>query len=470
MSTTNKAEDTTWWAEDRSIPFDDDVELEATAITVRGQGGQVAAPRSEYAELAGLATSMGPRDTATMLREARRVGELLGSRAYYDFPAGQGRVTGPSIDLMDALATVWGRLVSRVEVLEETNNRVHLRGRVVDLLALTAVERDYLSVLSPAPGKFAKDPAQADRWKVMQLQSASSKAIRGALEHALPAWLVDPALDAARQSAARQATGGKPLPEARQAAVQHLGKLGLDRVTTEAWLGQPLDLWTADELGQLRELARRLTSGEEAVEAVRAAAALRMSQAAQQPAAGGRLDGLGLKPSTPAATKPSSPPSPPAPPPSLGAASGGDQGPEPIEGVPARAAALHAAIRDRLPMSVEDAKGAMREACHMKQLRESAWAEVSRLGSAKGWWRISDGSLFPPTARVVEQKPEPKAEPQPSDLDVTAMIGDLERSLTEEQVIAAATEAGLPLDAEGYSDEEAAAYLAALERQAVAGE
>jgi len=284
-------EDTTWWAEQRAIPMDDGLLMDDAPIVVRGET-QGLARRSEYAELAELASAGGPRDPAALLREARRVGELLAERAYYDFPAGQGRVTGPSIDLMDALAIVWGRVVSRVEIVDERANRVHLRGRVIDLLALTAVERDYVSALAPAPGKFARDPVQSDRWRVMQLQSASSKAIRGALEHALPAWLVDTALLAARGAAARAATGGKPLPEARAAALQHLGALGLDRAALEAWVSQPLDLWTADELGRIRDLARGLRAGEVAVEAVRAQ--LAAAVAPTQAPGGDRLSGLGL--------------------------------------------------------------------------------------------------------------------------------------------------------------------------------
>lgn len=298
------------WGDD--VRFEDSLDLQPTAVVVRQEAPKPVA-RSEYADLAELARMGGARDTRAVLAEARRVGALLGERAYYDFPAGQGRVTGPTIDLMDALAIVWGRLVSTVSILEETATRVHLRGRVVDLLALTAVERDYVSGLTPAPGRFAAKAEQADRWKVMQLQAASSKAIRGALEHALPVWLVDAALESAREAVAGYGTGGLPLPEARMAAVDALWQShGLDRAALEAWLETPADLWAGAELARLRKLAGALKRGEVAAEAIRAEAQLRSVAAPAAQPAGDRMADLGLRRPAPVAS-PSPAPSSAAP-------------------------------------------------------------------------------------------------------------------------------------------------------------
>ena len=393
QQTTTTATD--WWADDGPIPMDD---LEPTGMVVRQQS-QTYAPtqrRSEYAELAELASAAGPRDTRKLLEEARRVGALLGSRAYYDFPAGGGRVTGPSIDLMDALAIVWGRLVQRVEVLEETRDRVHLRGRIVDLLALTATERDYVSAIAPAPGKFASKPDQADRWRVMQIQSASSKAVRGALEHALPVWLVDAALDSARREATQQATGGKPLPEARALAVEALGRLGLDRGTLEVLVEQPVDLWTAEELAQLRALHGRLKSGEVAVEAVIAEAQLKASAAkpaAQQGQQTDRLASLGL-----GRPQQSAPPPSPSSAPSGGGdpapASGGEPpATKPSADVGTRAAALRERVRKRLDKGEsvwpDELKTAYKGATGTARVGLDALKAAADYGAERGWWVVT---------------------------------------------------------------------------------
>jgi hypothetical protein len=419
-----------WWG-NQPIPLDP-VNLDTAAMTVRG-ASQPIARRSEYAELAELAAGAGPRDTRKLLEEARRVGSLLGLRAFYDFPAGDGRVTGPTIDLMDALAIVWGRLVQRVEVLDETPTRVHLRGRIVDLLALTATERDYVSAIAPAPGKFANKPDQAERWRVMQIQSASSKAVRGALEHALPAWLVDVAMDSARTSANNAVTGGRPLAEVRRVALEILGKHGLDRATLEAWVEQVVDLWTVDELAKLLELRRRLDAGQVVPETIRAEAQINAAASAgKPPATGDRLGSLGLgKPPAappPAAPPPSSPPSPSSAPQGTGTAtpaSGGDPPPPPLPKpdlkTPVVAAALRERVRQRLEKGEtawpEEVKTAFKGAAGVSRATLGALKTVLDHGAEAGWWTITTqrteaGELTGYGLAPVPTEPPKPAEPE----------------------------------------------------------
>lgn len=455
-----------WWADDAPIPLEPD--LEHTAIAVRQPTANVPARRSEYAELAELAASAGPRDTTRLLAEARRVGSLLGARAYYDFPAGGGRVTGPSIDLMDALAIVWGRLVQRVEVIEENPTRVHLRGRIVDLLALTATERDYVSAIAPAPGGFAKKPDQAERWRVMQIQSASSKAVRGALEHALPAWLVDAAMDAARHSAAQQATGGRPLAEARGMAVEALGRLGLDRATLEAVVDQPMDLWTVDELAQLRTLMGKLRSGEVAVEAVRAEAQLKAAASTAQPQGQqDRLGSLGL-------SKPS--PSPSAQPSTGGqqqgaAPSGGGMETKPPKDAGAAAAALRERVRERLDRGdaiwADEAKTEYKAALGIRQTTLGAFRAALSYGAERGWWTVTEQRNEAGEVTGYGLAPVPAAEPVLSGDELRAAIGEIEGKSTREQLAQAATAIGAAVGDDGFpvvdeDDDVLRRYLAAL--------
>jgi hypothetical protein len=361
----------------------DDIDLQATTIDLR-RPEPLGPRRSEYSELAELAGMHGPRDVVSMLDEARRVGELLGDRAYYDFPAGQGRVTGATIDLMDALAIVWGRLVSRVEILDERRDRVFLRGRVIDLLALTAVERDYVSAISPAPGKFASKPDQADRWRVMQLQAASSKAIRGALEHALPVWLVDAALDSARTAAADAATGGKPLPEARNAALKYLGTFGVDRDLAAQIVGQPVDLWTSRELAELRTLSQELKRGEVSVEVLRSRVAGPTTETSTD-----RLAGLGLSEApapTPAPTTTATT-----------AASSQAAATKPKAAADPVADAAH--IRDAFatlgpagaPVALSRLREAFRARAGLARVGDERWGAALLVGKDAGWLRI-DGA------------------------------------------------------------------------------
>lgn len=448
-----------WWYEDGPIPGLNVPEEPPQPMVVRGAVQQAAiAHRSEYAELAELAQSVGPRDTKQMLQDAKRVGALLGSRAYYDFPAGGGRVTGPSIDLMDALAVVWGRLLQSVSIVSETNERVHLRGRVLDLYAVTAVERDYVSAIAPAPGKFAQKPDQADRWRVMQLQSASSKAVRGALEHALPAWLVDAALESARSAASQKATGGRPLPEARANAVESLSRRGLSRAELEAFTGQPIDLWAVDELDALRTLARDLSEGRVAIEQVRAELALKNATAKPSTTGPGddRMASLGLS-SAPKPPPPSPEPSQPSQASSTSqpGASGGGKAPDPKPEDPERRAAL-----DRLAA-----------------LRKSNEDVVSRVARQHGLTAPGRST----TAKVLEvirdvegelraagaQDPEPSA-PAPITDETQAAIGEWCLSLEDQgkgdAVSAAFNAVGLDAEQGPETEEQGLALLAELKK------
>lgn len=270
-------------------------------IALRSQHA-MAPRRSEHAELAELARDIGPRDPKALLVEARRVGGLLGASAYYRFPAGNGVIEGPSIDLTDALAAVWGRIVCQVTIIDATDDRVVIRGRVVDLLNLTVVERDHVSAVMPAPAKFAAKPDQVERWRTMQIQSASSKAIRGAVLHALPAWLVDEAMAAAKEITARQVLGeAKSLPEAVAKSVAWFGQRGITVGHLEDLVGQPKGLWAVDELQALRVVASDLSAGRRTAQhVIEEATAAR--KPASTPAGGNRLAALNLDPQAAPAT------------------------------------------------------------------------------------------------------------------------------------------------------------------------
>jgi len=215
------------------------------------------------------------RDVPSLLAQAKQIGGLLGSGGFYRFPAGDGTVEGASIDLAQALAQVWGGIayqvrILHVETLSTGGRKVHLRATVTDLKTLVAAEVDQVVSTSAPPGKFARKPDQAERWHTMQTQSAASKIVRNAILRVLPAWYVDAALTAAREVDAKSATRGLSLPEARAKAVEALRHLGLSAPELEAFTAQPIDLWAAPQLAQLRDLAADLKAARVSVEQVRA--------------------------------------------------------------------------------------------------------------------------------------------------------------------------------------------------------
>jgi hypothetical protein len=307
-----------WFEDEKSNVKDrarDEVPLDAEVF----QAPIVRQVDDDIAGLAAVAKSAGPRDLEEIARLARQVGAALGrvldakgegTRAYYRWSVnskdgGKSVIEGPTVDLMDALAGVWGGLLYQIRLISETGQRVHLRGRVLDLVRVVAHERDYLGHLRPAPGRFAGE--EAERWKVMQLQAAESKAIRGVLEHVIPAWVVEEAMEAARDAAAKARTGGKPVDEASKAALAALDKQKIDADLAARWVGKPVAQWNAYDLQALRDLFARAKRGEITPDGVRVEAAAREAERkaeedgsapppAQDQGTGGadRLSGLGL--------------------------------------------------------------------------------------------------------------------------------------------------------------------------------
>lgn len=225
---------------------------------------RVAAP-SEYAQLVEI---MGrePRERDVMIREAREIGSLLGVYGFYRWTQGGKRIQGASVDLAYALAQAWGRCVTRCRVEENAGNRVVLRGIFVDLLTMAICERDYIAAIAPAPGRYAKDPIQSDRWRVMQEQAAISKAVRGAILGGLPTWYTEAGLAAAVKAADDEVLCGKdgkprPLADVRESAIAKFAKNGISQAELEAYLDQAAELWTVLELGRLGEVISALRAG-----------------------------------------------------------------------------------------------------------------------------------------------------------------------------------------------------------------
>ena len=261
------------WSDQHEIVQADDTTLDLApqatlgAVRVRDQDSPLALMVSAAAGLT--------RSPKALIASAKQIGELMGSDAFYRFPTGGAQVEGVSINLAQALAQAWGAIayqvrILSVEVLSSGGRKVHLRATVTDLKSLVAAEVDQVVSTSAPPGKFAKNPEQSERWHTMQTQSAASKIVRNAILRVLPSWYVDAAFVAATRVDAQSATGGKSLPDARRDAEQFMATtFSLSRADLEAFVGQPVDLWAAPQLGQIRDLASDLKHARTSVEQVR---------------------------------------------------------------------------------------------------------------------------------------------------------------------------------------------------------
>lgn len=246
----------------------DDHGYDSSVPVVRSQASDVGA-------LARIAREAGPRDMVTMAEGAREIGRRLGRAAFYNFPIGGKPVEGGTIDLAYALMPLWGRCVARVTVESQQGNAIVLRGQAIDLLNVTAVERDYTFTIAPPPGRFAGKADQVERWNTMQVQSAASKAVRGAIFGMIPSWVVDAAIVSAQKQASdalltRKDENGRPyqltLEQAIEQAIAAWQKGGIHAADLEAVLGKPREVWTIAELDELRTMYRAIQQGADTVQ------------------------------------------------------------------------------------------------------------------------------------------------------------------------------------------------------------
>lgn len=222
-----------------------------------------------------VAQSIPARNLDRIGREAVITGRRMGRDGFYSFPAGGGQIEGATIGMAYALAALWGRCQTIGQVIHESGNTVTIRGIAIDVLHLTTVERDYVFNLTPPPGKFASKPDQAERWRTMQMQSAMSKAIRGAILGLVPQWVAVAAVDAAMEAASSSILSelkAKDVSEGARLTVDHWVAQGLTVDQIEALAGSHPSTWTIDELDVMHRYWIEVRGGRTTIGALRAKA------------------------------------------------------------------------------------------------------------------------------------------------------------------------------------------------------
>jgi len=228
----------------------EDLDVEQTAMT-RSR------TESEIAGMARLARETGERDRARILKLAWVEGSALGTRAFYSFPMGGSTISGPTIQLANALIGVWGDIAVQIADNELVGQELRLTVRVLDLRTGVMQERPHFYTLSAPSGNFAKNTENKSRWMAMQAQSAVSKAIRTTIFNLLPDWVTSTALRAARESSKVKVTPGKV-----KKAVDWWAQQGVSMDELVALVGEPPDRWTSEILTKVRDLGKAMKDGE----------------------------------------------------------------------------------------------------------------------------------------------------------------------------------------------------------------
>jgi len=166
-------------------------------------------------------------------------------------PGGKSYIQGVSIDGAMILVRNWGNCVCEVAIDEDAPAHWIIRATFIDLETGYSYPRLFRQRKTQSTGKM-----DADRSLDIAFQIGQSKAQRNAVVKAMPTWLVNAAVDAARKSSV--AKYEQDLPMHRKRAVDGF----LDRKVTVEMLvrkvGAPVDSWTARDLANLASLYRAI--------------------------------------------------------------------------------------------------------------------------------------------------------------------------------------------------------------------
>jgi hypothetical protein len=203
-----------------------------------------------------------PREPEKVMVAVVREAKLAGEDFMYSFSIGKGAkrslIEGVSIDGAMILSRNWGNCVPEIDIVEEGTSHWVLKATFIDLETGFTLPRLFRQRKTGVQGNF-----DADRKLDIALQIGTSKAQRNVIVKAMPTYLVQAAVDAAKQAAAAKI---KDLPKAIADAVATFGKMTVTAEELETFIGVPRSQWNATDIVRLRATYRAITDRQTSVE------------------------------------------------------------------------------------------------------------------------------------------------------------------------------------------------------------
>lgn len=136
-----------------------------------------------------------PRSVSVVQTRLLEEAMMAGDAAYYGWGAGKDKIEGPTIKLAMMAARCWGNCATDVQPVQETPDAWIFTAVFIDLeTGFTCTRQFRQSKDSTVYGKH-----DAERKNEMRFGNGQSKAIRNAIINTLPSWLIDKAIDKAKE-------------------------------------------------------------------------------------------------------------------------------------------------------------------------------------------------------------------------------------------------------------------------------
>lgn len=236
--------------------FDD-----ARSVILAEQGDAAAIARATQEIQAALVIAQRfPRDeirARSRILEACKRRELA-EKSEYEYSRGGTRITGPTIDLLRAVANRWGNVRFGWAEVERKEGSSLVRCFAWDMQSNGQAERTF-SVRhwrDTQAGGYAIDD-ERDIYELIANQAA--RRVRACLEEVIDADIVDAAVDQCRETLR---VGEKtPLKDRAAQMVVAFAEFGVTQAMIEARLGNKLDAVSENQIASLRRVFKSLKDG-----------------------------------------------------------------------------------------------------------------------------------------------------------------------------------------------------------------
>jgi hypothetical protein len=197
-----------------------------------------------------------PRNLDKIVAAIDREAEYAGDSFWYAWVDKKGnRIEGPSIGLANSLAREWTNCAVTC-ALEENDEAFYITARFIDLEKGSQMERLFRQRKGGVAGNF--DP---DRKLDIALQIGSSKAIRNVVTNSVPRWLVERAIEKAKEAVAAK-IDPKMLDDHKAKCVEFFKKYNITVEQLVAKAGRPMAEWTTLTIAEFRADSKAILSGE----------------------------------------------------------------------------------------------------------------------------------------------------------------------------------------------------------------
>lgn len=182
----------------------------------------------------------------------------LAELAEYEYSRGGTRITGPTIDLLRAIANRWGNLLYGWDEVSRENGYSRVRCWAWDTQSNARAERTFMirHWRDTQAGGYALED-ERDIYENNANQAA--RRVRACLEEVIDGDIIEKAIDTCRQTMRK---GEKvPLKERAVQMVLAYAEFGVTQAMIEARLGNKLEAISENQLASLRRVYRSLKDG-----------------------------------------------------------------------------------------------------------------------------------------------------------------------------------------------------------------